>query len=62
MNTINLVGKACSIYDDYETTEWPTVLEKIVIRNGKKYSNNKISYNYLKSLTQAGQDTRRSSN
>ena len=37
-----------------------TVLENIVIRNGKKHSNNKVSYNYLGSPTQAHHNSRRS--
>ena len=38
---------------DYETTLGNTVVENIVIRNGKKYNHNKVSYNYLGSTTQA---------
>ena len=34
MYTINLVGKACIIKVDYETTLGTTVLENIAIRNG----------------------------
>ena len=45
MHTINLVGKAYIMYVDYETTFGTTVLENIVIRNEKKHSHNKVSYN-----------------
>ena len=36
MHTTNLVEKAYIMLDDYETTLETTVLENIVIRNGKK--------------------------
>ena len=32
---------------DYETTLGTTVIENIVIKNGRKHSGNKVSYNYL---------------
>ena len=36
-----------------------TVFENIVVRNGKKHSHNKVSYNYLVSPTQADHNLRR---
>ena len=41
MHTINLTGKTSNV--DYDTTLGTTVLENIVITNGKKHSHNKVS-------------------
>ena len=60
MHTINLVEKAYIMEVDYETTLGATILEKIVIRNGKKHSHNMVFYNYLGSPTQSGDNSRRS--
>ena len=50
---LNLVEKAYIIYVGYETTLGATVLENLVIRNGKEHSHNKVSDNYLGSPTEA---------
>ena len=54
-----LLEKACIIQAYYETTLGTAVFENIVIRNGKKYSYNKFSYNYVLSPTQADHNSRR---
>ena len=45
---------------DYETTLGITILENIVIRNGKKHGLNKVSYIYLGSLTQGDHNSKTS--
>ena len=60
MHTINLVAKAYIMEVDYEITLGTTVLENIVIRNGKKHSHNKVSHSYLGPPTQANHNSRRS--
>ena len=45
MHTIDFIGKAYIMYVDFETILGTTVLENIVIRNGKKHSPSKVSCN-----------------
>ena len=45
MHTINLVGKGCIMQVDCESTLGTAVFENIVIRNEKKHSHSKFSYN-----------------
>ena len=49
---------------DYETTVGITVLENKAERNGQKHSHNKVSYNYLSSVspTLVDHNSRRSRN
>ena len=45
MHTIDFIGKAYIMYVDFKTILGTAVLENIVIRNGKKHSPSKVSYN-----------------
>ena len=49
-------NKVTLLEDILETT----VLENILIKNGKKHSHNKVSYNYLRPPTQADHNLRSS--
>ena len=61
MHNVNLVGKAYTMLVDYENTVLKELqYSKTVVRNGKKHSHNKVSDNYLGSLTQADHNSRRS--
>ena len=58
MHTINLDGQAYIMQVDYKATLGTIVLENMVIRNEKKHSHNKVSYNYFGPPTQADHSSR----
>ena len=59
MHSINLAGKTYIMQVGYEASLGTILLENMVIRNEKKHSHNKVSYNFFRSPTQADQSSRR---